>query len=129
MVEEAGAICIKDGHVLLIRSNKAPYTWLFPKGHIETGELPESCAVRELEEETGSIGYVLRKVGPLVFERSGAQYNVQYFLVKAVGDIKPPENRKYFWCPLEEAFNILTFPDSKLLLSEAVFGGTAAVEK
>lgn len=127
-VQEAGAICLRDGKVLLIRSNKKPHSWLFPKGHIEVGEKPEECAIRELEEETGVVGWILRKVGPLMFEREQVPYEVQYYLVKPVGDIKPPENRKWFWCPIEEAIHVLTFPDSHELLKNAVFVVAQQVE-
>lgn len=127
-VQEAGAICIQDGKVLIIRSNKKPHSWLFPKGHIESGEKAEECAIRELEEETGVVGYILRKVGPLVFDREGATYEVQYFLCQYVGEIKAVEQRKFFWCPVDKASKILSFPDSHTLLQEAVFQTAPAVE-
>ena len=34
--------------------------WGFPKGHVETGERPEAAALREVSEETGLLGLVVR---------------------------------------------------------------------
>lgn len=122
IVDEAGAIVFKEGCVLLIRSNKKPHVWLFPKGHIEVGETSEACALREVEEETGIVTYIKHKVGDLEFVRDALTYQVQYYLCQYVGEIPAKEKRSYFWCPTNEAYNILSFPDSKSLLTEAITG-------
>ena len=46
---------------LLIRDSYR--NWGFPKGHLETGERPESAAEREVREETGLAALTLR--GPI----------------------------------------------------------------
>jgi 8-oxo-dGTP pyrophosphatase MutT (NUDIX family) len=43
---------------LLIRDSYD--NWGFPKGHLEVGEAPEAAARREVEEETGLAGLVVR---------------------------------------------------------------------
>lgn len=50
-----GVIIRKGDHVLLMRRNGAhgSGTWSTPGGHLEQGETPEQCAVREAREETG----------------------------------------------------------------------------
>jgi ADP-ribose pyrophosphatase YjhB (NUDIX family) len=45
-----GAFCYCDDAVLLVRENEE---WLLPGGMLETGEIPEEGARRELREETG----------------------------------------------------------------------------
>jgi 8-oxo-dGTP pyrophosphatase MutT (NUDIX family) len=40
--------------------------WFAPGGGIETGENPQSCLRREIEEETG---VVLGNIGPLIWQR------------------------------------------------------------
>jgi 8-oxo-dGTP diphosphatase len=47
-----GCIAIKDGKVLMIKHKKLG-VWLYPGGHMDEGEFPHDCALREMEEETG----------------------------------------------------------------------------
>jgi ADP-ribose pyrophosphatase len=54
-----------DGEVLLVRQYRhATRSWLLevPAGKLDSGEAPEVCAVREVEEE---VGYRARKLVPL----------------------------------------------------------------
>jgi len=52
IVEGAGGVVINEaGDVLLIRHRNG--SWVFPKGHIESGESKVDAAVREVEEEAG----------------------------------------------------------------------------
>ena len=50
-----GVIIVKQGHLLLLerKSVHGAGTWSTPGGHLEFGESPEACAVREVREETG----------------------------------------------------------------------------
>ncbi len=42
-----------DGKLLLFQRTKFPYLLTIPAGHLEVGEGPDVCAVRECEEEVG----------------------------------------------------------------------------
>ena len=60
IVGHGGAVCIvpitEDGNVLMIRQFRLAAGGVLleiPAGGLETGETPEACAARELEEETG----------------------------------------------------------------------------
>ena len=56
-----GVIIIKGGRLLLLKrqSVHGAGTWSTPGGHLEFRESPETCAIREVKEETGlSIGDV-----------------------------------------------------------------------
>ena len=53
MREFVRIIVIQNNKYLLIRENKKVWFngWIFPGGKVETGETPESAAIRELREE------------------------------------------------------------------------------
>ncbi|MFZ2593359.1 MAG: NUDIX hydrolase [Minisyncoccia bacterium] len=44
-----------EGKFLLIRQAKFPFLWTIPGGHLEVGEDPKLCALREVQEETSLI--------------------------------------------------------------------------
>ncbi len=52
-----GVIVMKGDQVLLLRrrNSHGDGTWSSPGGHLEYGESPEECAIRETREETGVI--------------------------------------------------------------------------
>lgn len=54
-VPAAGVILERRGEVLLVKRRYAPRVgaWCLPAGFMESGETPEHCAVREMQEETG----------------------------------------------------------------------------
>lgn len=56
------AVVIHENRVLLVRRANPPDAgrWGFPGGKVEFGETIESCAIRELEEETGIIGEAVK---------------------------------------------------------------------
>lgn len=75
----------KDRFLLLRRSGEMdvfPGAWDFPGGSIEKGEDAGKAALRELEEETGLLGTVIRTGEKhLVATRYGS-YRLHPFLVK-----------------------------------------------
>ena len=78
----SGALCIRDGRVLLIRRGQPPRAgeWSVPGGRIEPGESPGAAALRELTEETGVSAtlHSLLEVIPASFE--GKTYHLHDYL-------------------------------------------------
>lgn len=70
---------IEDQRVLLIKHPKLG-KWLPPGGHLEEGETPDLCALRELEEETGIKGEVVSS-SPLAFKYWNAKTIPSPFLL------------------------------------------------
>ena len=58
VIEAAGGVVTNSqGECLMIYRNER---WDLPKGHLEAGESIAACAVREIAEETGASGEVVR---------------------------------------------------------------------
>ena len=66
----AVAIAVKGNKFLLIKRGMAPRkgTWGSPSGFIEVGETPQEASLRELKEETGISGQIVRLVDVLRVE-------------------------------------------------------------
>ena len=101
--------------------------WSLPKGHLEDGETAEQAAVREVEEETGIIGAVLRRLGQIdywfVVENRRVHKTVHHFLLNALGgelsddDVEVTE---VAWVPLAEVEGLLAYTDERRLARRAV---------
>ncbi|MFD9910743.1 NUDIX hydrolase [Streptomyces sp. NPDC059063] len=67
----AAAVVAHRGRVLLVRRSETerflPRVWGVPCGKLEPGESPRDGVLRELKEETGLLGRVVRKVGESSF--------------------------------------------------------------
>lgn len=80
-----------------------PGTWQTPGGHLEHGETPEECAIRELKEETGLTATRVKK-GPWinqVFQPEGIHFVIIYIIVEdyegEVQNREPEKNEVWEW--------------------------------
>jgi len=124
IVAEAGAITFRQNNelkVLLVRSRKEPEHWIFPKGHIESGEKSHDAAERELSEEAGSKGASCFSIGMLSYVYNNMHYEVEYWVLKYTGAAgKGESGREPRWCTINDALKMLYFPDTRELLKKAV---------
>ncbi len=102
--------------------------WAFPKGHAEPGESEAQTALRELREETGIRDVTLRADMHITetyrFLRNGqaVEKTVRYFVGLVHHDavhIQAEEIRSYRWATYEEAQALITYEETRRLLSEA----------
>ena len=118
-----GVIVMKDGKVLLGKRKNAhgEGTWSFPGGHLEFNEEIESCAVREVMEETGLNIKNIRS-GPFtndIFEKEEKHYITLYLISEyASGELKimePEKCEKWEWFDWDKLPKPLFTPIANLL--------------
>ncbi len=101
--------------------------WSLPKGHLEAGETAEQAAEREVREETGIHGSVLRRLGTIdywfVVESRRVHKTVHHFLLRAVGGELSDEDvevTEVAWVPLAELDQRLAYADERKLVRRAL---------
>jgi 8-oxo-dGTP diphosphatase len=129
----AGGIVTKksaDQVLILVSQHSGHHGWVFPKGligdHVKD-EKKEDTALREVEEETGAKGKIVKPLTPVeywyVFEGQKIHKTVYYFLMEYVGgDITKHdfEMENVEWLPKEEVEKRLTYDSDKKVWQEAL---------
>jgi len=90
----AVAVAVKDKSFLLIKRGLPPRKgmWAPPSGFIEIGETPEEACLRELKEETGASGEIVKLIGVARREDSeiyGDMLIVRYLVKVKGGKLAP----------------------------------------
>ena len=137
VVEETSAgglvVSMIDGvpHAAVIaRRNRAGrLEWCLPKGHLEGEETPEEAAVREIAEETGITGRVLRHLATIDYWFSGDDRRVHkvvhHYLLEATGGELTIENdpdheaEDVAWVSLAEVASRLAYPNERRVVATA----------
>lgn len=137
VVEEtsAGGLVVRqdDGlHVaaVIARRNRAGrLEWCLPKGHLEGDETPEQAAVREIAEETGILGQIVRQLGVIDYWFTGDDRRVHklvhHYLLGAVsGELTVEgdpdgEAEDVAWIPVIDLPARLAYPNERRLAETA----------
>ena len=118
-----------DAEVCLI-STQDGKTWQLPKGIIERGEEPEDAAAREVSEETGLQGTLVRALERIEYwyvwthggDRDRIHKLVYFFLFRYTSgstedhDAEVDDAR---WMTLDEARKLLSFENERRVLEQA----------
>jgi len=132
----AGGVLVRevDGRPMLaaIRPEGKPDgLWALPKGRIGEGEKPAVTAVREVEEETGARGEVVRKLGDVryVYTWDGERIFkvVSFYLLRyesgELGELEAEfahEVADVQWLPLDEAPRLLAYAGERQMAKQAL---------
>ena len=119
----------KKNNLALVSQHSQHHGWVFPKGLIGDkvkGENKEDTALREVEEETGVKGKIIKALTPTeywyIFDGEKIKKTVYYFLMDYVsGDITKHdlEMENVEFIPEEEVEKRLTYPSDKKIWREA----------
>jgi 8-oxo-dGTP diphosphatase len=121
-----GVLIHRENNLLMGLRRKAHGmgSWSFPGGHLEYGETPEECAIRETQEETGLILTQMRR-GPWTndfYPESGAHYITLFIIAPFPGGLI--ENREedkcagWEWKPVDRLPTPLFASIQNLLLNK-----------
>lgn len=112
--QRAACICFKDNteqEILLITSSRSSTQWVIPGGGIEPLEDPGSAATREVWEEAGVKGQIVRFLG--VFQNNERNHRTAVFelIVEEIADDWEESRvmgRRRHWFSIEEANDLLS---------------------
>ena len=97
MIEHRGAAAMlafdEKGKVILVKQHRFPHGYVLeiPAGTLEKGEKVETCAFRELEEETG---YTAKKMTPLITYYPSIGYNSEIIYCFVASNLKKNSDLK-----------------------------------
>lgn len=129
---------VSSGGVIFRRSNdmveialvavKGGDVWCLPKGLVEKGETPEETAMREVAEETGLRGKVIKKIGDISYwyyikgENAKCRKTVHFYLMEYEGGSTDDHNwevDKAAWFIMAEALNKVSYKGDRGILEKA----------
>lgn len=120
---------IHHAAVIARRNRAGRLEWCLPKGHLEGTETPEQAAVREIAEETGIEGQILRRLGVIDYWFTGDDRRVHkvvhHFLLGAVGGHLTVEGdpdgeaEDAEWVALRDLAHRLAYPNERRLAEAA----------
>jgi 8-oxo-dGTP pyrophosphatase MutT (NUDIX family) len=145
VVDETSAgglvVDVVDGRAyaaIIARRNRAGrLEWCLPKGHLEGTETAAEAAVREIAEETGIVGLVLRHLATIDYWFAGFDRRVHkvvhHYLLSAIGGDLSVENdpdreaQEAEWVSLDELSDRLAYPNERriVVLARDVLAGRA----
>jgi 8-oxo-dGTP diphosphatase len=120
VVRAAGGLVVRDGKVLLVHRPKYD-DWSFPKGKCDAGEADETCALREVAEETGLRCELVEEIGETSYrDGKGRPKTVRYWRMRPVGGEFAPDDEvdEVRWETPERAAGLLSWPRDLPLLEQ-----------
>ncbi|GAB4411353.1 MAG: NUDIX hydrolase [Thermodesulfovibrionales bacterium] len=107
---------------------KGGTVWTLPKGLVEKYEKPEETAVREVKEETGLSGKLLKKIGDTSYwyyikdDNAKCRKTVHFYLLEYTGGSTEDHNWEVDnaeWFSLDEALRKLSYRGDRDIVQKA----------
>ena len=124
-----GGVVIHRGKVLLLYKNQnGRYIgWVMPKGTVEKGETYQKAALREVQEEAGVSGEIVKYIGKThyTFKVDSETINktVHWYLMTSDSYYSKPQAEEFFidsgYYKQHEAYYLLKFQDEKNIMRMA----------
>lgn len=124
-----GGVVIFRGKVLVLYKNyKNKYEgWVLPKGTVEEGEEYKETALREVKEESGVTGRIIKYVGKSSYTFNTSldvvDKDVHWYLMTTDSYHSKPQKEEYFvdsgFYKYHEAYHLLKFSNEKAILEKA----------
>jgi ADP-ribose pyrophosphatase len=128
---------LADGQVVLIRQLRPSVGGMIleiPAGKLDSGELPEACILRELQEEVGYRAQRLEKLGEMLTAVGFCDERIHLFLALDLMPVEqalePDEYIEIVRLPLEKALDLVTsgsIPDGKTQLALLLYAQRAGI--
>jgi periplasmic divalent cation tolerance protein len=131
-VSAGGVIYRRNGDNFEVALIHVRNRWGLPKGHVEEGERVEAAALREVKEETGLEGKLIRRLGDIRYSyRDKIKENepiriykrVHFFLLRYIkGDVRDHDHEAddARWFPIEQAIKHLKFATERKMVHRAL---------
>jgi periplasmic divalent cation tolerance protein len=138
-VSAGGVIYRKHMEVIEIALIHVRNRWGLPKGHVEEDERVEETALREVREETGLEGRVIKKLGDVRYayrdktkegEPIRIYKRVHFYLLRYLkGNVRDHDHEAddARWFPIEQAIKQLKFATERKMVQRALSILTAQV--
>lgn len=131
-VSAGGVMYRKHGDSIQIALIHVRNRWGLPKGHVEEGERVEETALREVREETGLEGRVVKKLGDIRYsyrdktkegEPIRIYKRVHFYLLRYVkGDVRDHDHEvdEARWFPMDQVIKNLKFATERKMVHRAL---------
>lgn len=124
----SGGVVVFGNTILLLR--KFNGDWVLPKGRIEEGESSRTAALREVYEESGVKGEIIRYLGNIHYNYKNLKRDemviktVHWYLMKAYNMESKPQKQEGFadavFVHIDKVIDLVRYSDERKILSKCI---------
>lgn len=124
----SGGVVVFGNTILLLR--KFNGDWVLPKGRIEEGESTETAALREVFEESGVKGEIIKYLGNINYKYKNiikdkmVTKTVHWYLMKANNMDSKPQKQEGFadavFVPMDKVPGLVKYSDEREILTKSI---------